>query len=133
MKRNIFVLAAFAASVLLMGCSGSSDGVTLKFNMAKGSKLDYNANLDMTIKETVMGTDMNITSKITLGYLFEVTGDSAGWKNLTSTITRIGMDMNAGGMAIKFDSDNPNTDTAGPNGMVAKIFGGMKGGQFSHS
>lgn len=136
MKKNIFVTVAFVVFLLLSGCDSKingGDGITLKFNMEKGSKLDYTANMNMSMKQTVMGTAMDVTSKIVMGYLFEVTSDSAGWKNIASTISKMSMDMNAGGMSVKFDSNNPNADTAGPMGVIAKIFGALKGGQFSFS
>ncbi len=140
MKKNFFAAIAFAASVLLMGCQGGSGttagtgggAVTLKFNMDKGSKFEYTMDMDMKVKQDVSGQTMDVTSKITMGYIFEVTGDSAGWKTLTSTINKIAMDMNGGGMSMKFDTDNPSaSDTAGPMSSIGKLFAAMKGGQFS--
>jgi len=119
-------------SLLLISCGGGSgNAITLKFNLGKGSKLDYTGSVDMNISENVMGNNVNVQNKMRMGYLFEVLNDSAGWKTLNSTISRISMDMNANGQSLKFDTDSSVSDTTGPSGMMMKIFGAMKGGQFS--
>jgi hypothetical protein len=124
-----------ASLFLFMSCGPSSPGngnaITLKFNVGKGAKFNYTANVGMHITENVMGQTMNMENKIGMGYIFEVEKDSAGWKTLTSTINKISMDVNAGGRSLKFDTDSSLSDTAGPEGMMSKIFGAMKGGQFS--
>jgi len=133
MKMPLLIAAAFIVSILFMGCPAgkNADGYTFKFNMQKGSKFDYAMNMDMSMKQSVMGKEMTMKSKMTMGYLFEVTNDSAGWKTVAATISKIAMDMNAGDMSMKFDTDNPSADTTGPMAMAGKIFGGMKDGKFT--
>lgn len=132
MNKPLLIAAVFIASILFMGCPAgkNADGYTFKFNMQKGSKFDYAMNMDMNMKQSMMGKEMTMKSKMTMGYLFEVTNDSAGWKTVAATISKIAMDMNAGEMAMKFDTDNLDADTSGPMAMVGKIFGGMKDGKF---
>lgn len=120
----IFIVACF---------TGCSNPVILKFNLLKGSKLDYVADVDMHMTENVMGQTVNVRNKIALGYIFEVVNDSAGWKTINSTIDKISMNIDAGGNNIAFDTDNPNADTTGPAGMMLKMFGAMKGGQFTYT
>ena len=133
MKKPLLIVAAFIVSILFMGCPAgkNADGYTLKFNMQKGSKFDYAMNMDMNMKQSMMGKEMTMKSKITMGYFFEVTSDSAGWKTVAATISKIAMDMNAGDMSMKFDTDNPSADTTGPMAMAGKIFSGMKDGKFT--
>ncbi|MBS1916340.1 MAG: hypothetical protein JST87_08675 [Bacteroidetes bacterium] len=128
---RIFLTIAFISFILISCGGGSGDAITLKFNLGKGSKMDYSGTVDMHISENVMGNNINVQNKMRMGYLFEVTNDSAGWKTLNSTISRISMDMNANGQSLKFDTDSATSDTTGPTGMMLKIFGAMKGGQFA--
>jgi len=88
-------------------------------------------NMAMNVDQNVMGNSMHMTNKMKVGYIFEVTNDSSGWKTLNSTINRIGMNVNAGSMSINFDTDSAMTDTTGPAGIMGKVFGAMKGGQFT--
>ncbi len=132
MKLKQFFAGALVASVLLTACGGgaSKDPITLKFNMGKGQKFNYTMEVDMAMKQAMMGKEMDIKNKMTMGYDFAVTGDSSGWKTMAGTIARMGMDVNAMGMTMKFDSETPG-DTSGPMGVVGKVFSAMKGGQFT--
>ena len=135
MNNKIFSALIFTCFILLLGCGNNptsgGNAITLKFNLTKGSKYNYNIQMNMHVSESVMGNNVNVENKMGMGYTFEVINDSAGWKTLTSTISRISMDVNAGAQSIKFDTDSATTDTAGAAGMMSKIFGAMKGGQFS--
>ncbi|HLK30946.1 MAG TPA: DUF6263 family protein [Puia sp.] len=135
MNNKFLTAIAFISFALLIACGASSPNngntIILKFNLKKGQKFDYYLNMDMNMIESVMGQTMNIDNKFGIGYIFEAEKDSNEWKTITSTINRINMDINAGGKSMKFDTDNPVSDTAGPGGMMSKIFGAMKGGQFT--
>jgi hypothetical protein len=61
--------------------------------------------MDMAMKQNVMGKDMDIKNKMLMGYTFEVNDDSAGWKKIAATISRVAMDMNAAGMTVHFDTN----------------------------
>ena len=124
---------AFSAASLLYCCKGtnSPDGLNLKFNLQKGEKFLYTAGMDMHSRQNVMGKDMDVNTRMDMAYTFDVTGDSAGWKQVNATISKIAINMDAGGMQIKFDSDDPAAaDSTNPMAKVGKIFGAMKGGQF---
>jgi surface antigen len=128
MRNKLLLAVAFTASVIFIGCKGksSNDPITLKFNAPKGQKFEYGMDMDMTMKA---GMDMKM--KMGMGYQFEVTGDSAGYKTVSSTFSKIGMNMNMMGMSMDFDSDKPSTDTAGPMAIMGKMLGAMKGGKFT--
>ena len=111
----------------ITSCKSGSETVDLKFQLGKGGKYEYATNMDMTMNQ--MG--MQAKTKMGVTYLFEVVGDSAGWKQLSSTIQRVTMDVDGMGMNMSFDSDKPSADTAGPMGVTAKMFTAMKGGKFS--
>lgn len=133
MRKLFFVLMAFSAASLLYCCKGtkSPDGLNLKFNLQKGEKFLYTAGMDMHSRQNVMGKDMDVNTRMDMAYTFEVTGDSAGWKQVNATISKIAINMDAGGMQIKFDSDDPTAlDSTNPMAKVGQIFGAMKGGQF---
>ncbi|HLY69604.1 MAG TPA: DUF6263 family protein [Puia sp.] len=139
MNKTIHILLAFFLFNALIGCNGggskstpaSGDAIVLRFNVDKGIKFDYIMTMAMNMDQNVMGNTMHMTNKMKVGYIFEVTNDSAGWKTLNSTIDRIGMNVNAGGMSINFDTDSAMIDTTGPAGIMGKVFGAMKGGQFT--
>jgi len=111
--------------------ASTANGINLKFNLQKGDHFLYSIGMDMHARQQVMGKDMDVNTKMDIGYTFDVTGDSAGWKKVNATISKIAMNMDAGGMQIKFDSDNPSaTDSTSPMGKIGQVFGAMKGGQF---
>ena len=138
MLKIFLTVAAIATSVIIAGCGNggetkTADGYLLKFNMNKGTKFEYSVTMDMGMKETVMGKDVDVKNKMLIGYTFAVTGDSAGWKKVDATISRIAMDMNAEGMNMHFDSNEPDTSKVSdtnPMAMVGKVMGALKGGQF---
>ena len=133
MRKLFFVLLAFTAASVLYCCKGtqSADGTTLKFNLQKGEKYQYTIGMDMHMRQSMMGKDVDVNTNMDMGYTFEVTDDSAGWKKVNATVSKIAMKMDAGGMQVNFDSDNPGAaDSTGPMGKVGKIFEAMKGGTF---
>jgi len=129
--KNLFILIAIGV-VLLTGCHSSSQGpVTLKFGAAKGTKFTYTETTDMTLTQAIMGNDVKVTTAITFGYVFEVVNDSAGLKTVQVTLAKIQLNASANGQDMKFDSDNPGTDTTGLMGSTGLVFASLKGGQFS--
>ena len=139
MKKVILIISTTVLFTAFISCnsggsktsSASGDAIVLKFNLNKGIKFDYAMVMTMNMDQNVMGNAMHITNKVKIGYVFEVTNDSAGWKTVNSTIDKIGMNVNAGAVNINFDTDSAMADTAGPAAMMGKVFGAMKGGQFS--
>lgn len=138
MLTKILTAASFIAIVLLSGCNGTSssgktaDGYILKFNLSKGTRFNYTINMDMNMNETVMGKPLAVKNNMIVGYDFDVTGDSSGWKTVGATISRIAMNMNANGMSVNYDSDVPDTASANnPMAILGKVLGAMKGGEFS--
>jgi hypothetical protein len=135
MKKVFSAISIFAFFVLL-SCNNtpgkSGDAIDLKFNLAKGDSYDYNMDMNMSMKGNINGQAMNVTNKMAMGYHFGVTGDSAGWKKISSTISRIAMNINAGsGVNINYDSDKPVDTSDMVNGTMGKVLGAMKGGEFT--
>jgi len=125
------VAVAFAV-VMLAGCHNNNGAaITLKFAAGKGTKFNYTTVTDMTMQQAIMGSDVKVTTKITMGYVFSVTNDSAGWKTIDATINKVAMDFNANGEAMQYDSDNPGIDSISPMGKMGAVLGALKGGQFS--
>ncbi len=134
MRKLIIALLAFTTLGIFYACKtgAPADGINLKFNLAKGDHFDYSMDMDMHMKQNIMGTDMDVSSKMNMSYIFEAIDDSAGWKKMHATISRIAMNMDAGGMKINIDSDHPDTaNSANPMGKIGQVFSAMKGGQFS--
>ena len=131
MKKYSSSLILLAILMQLPGCKTSSkDAVDLKFKLPKGSKYEYSMTTEMNMKQKMMEQEMNIKNSIGFTYLFEVIGDSANWKTLLTTISKISMDVETMGGTMHFDTDTP-MDSTNPMAMMGKIFGAMKGGQFS--
>lgn len=131
MKKYLLALPVLAVFVYLAGCNSSSGNtVELKFKLPKGQKYEYAMNMEMKMNQQMMGKEVDMKNNMGFTYLFEVTNDSANWKTLSSTITKISMDMDAMGRTMHFDTDMPGTDS-GPVAIMGKVFGAMKGSQFS--
>lgn len=133
--KKLFIMVAFFAALFLISCdnksnSGSGDAINLKFNLPKGAGYNYDIDMDMDMKGEANRQSVNMENKMAMGYHFGVTGDSAGWKQISSTITRIAMKINAGNMNMDFDTDKqPDSSDATANAM-GKVLGAMKGAEF---
>ncbi len=130
MTKYYLPITALAVFVFMPACKTTSkDIVEIKFNLPKGSKYEYAMNMEMTMNQKMMDKDVDVKNSMGFTYLFEVAGDSAGWKTLSSTITKLSMDMNSMGQTMHFDTESP-ADTTGPMAIMSKVFGAMKGAQF---
>ena len=133
--KKYFSAIALIASLIFLGCNNkpgsSSDTINLKFNLPKGAGYDYNMEMTMAIKGNISGQPMNVDNKMAMGYHFGVIDDSAGWKKISSTISRIAMNVNTAGMNINYDSDKPADSSDAANGAMGKVLGAMKGGEFT--
>jgi hypothetical protein len=127
--KKLLIALSFAGTFIL-ACKTSSELVSLKLQMPKGSRYEYTTTADMEMTQGSGAIPMKMKTLLTFTYLFDVANDSAGWKTITSTIRGMKMDANAMGMKMSMDTDNPS-DTSGPLGMLNKMFGGLKGKQFA--
>ncbi len=118
---------------VLLSCRTAkiNNGYTFKFNMSEGTRFAYVTNMDMNMKQNMMGTDMTTNNKISLGYNFRVMSDSAGWKNIDATISQIAIDLNVGSIVMKYNSQVPGTDTADFSRTMTKIFDAIQGEHIS--
>ena len=126
-KTTILFLAVI---VYITSCKTTSEVVDLKLQMPKGSQYEYTTAVDMNMTQNVQGQEIKMKNKMTFVYLFDIISDSANWKTVTSTIQQMKMEMDAMGQNMSIDTDNMS-DTSGPMGMMNKMFGGIKGKQFS--
>lgn len=126
------LFAAFVIVALFTAVSASAQKpVDLKFNLKKGENYTYASTMNIETKGNMGGQDVDVNNTIGVSYLFTNTGDSAGWKKLNSTITRILMNLNVGGMNINYDSDEPADSGNMVSAMLGKVLGAMKNGQFA--
>jgi hypothetical protein len=130
MKKYLLKVTAAAFLFNFMACS-PKDGYDIKFNLPKGAKYEHAMNTEMKIDQLAGGQNPEMRNDIGFTYLFEVMNDSAGWKTLAATITKMTMDMEAMGRTMHFDTDRPFEDTTGPTAILGQILGAMKGSQFS--
>lgn len=125
------IFAAFVIVALFTAVDSSAQKpVDLKFNLKKGENYNYASTMNIETKGNMGGQDVDVKNTVGISYLFTNTGDSAGWKKLNSTITRIFMNLNVGGMSINYDSDEPADSSDMVGSMLGKILGAMKNGQF---
>jgi Family of unknown function (DUF6263) len=131
--KKFFLLILIFTSVAAYNCysqAGKGKAINLKFNLPKGAGYDYNMNMDMAVKGEAGGQPVNVTNTMNIGYHFKAIDDSAGWKKLTSTVTRIALKVNAGGTNINFDTDQPVDTSDVISSSIAKALGALKGGEF---
>ena len=122
---------AFATLLICISIvSFSQKPINLKFNLAKGKGFDYSVNMAVTTTGTAGGQSINVKNTMTFGYRFDVIDDSSGWKKKQATISKIAMDISAGGQNINYDSDEPVDTSDVMNSTFAKVMGTLKGSQF---
>lgn len=129
MKKYIIALTAFLICAATAGIAQKT--IDLKFNLPVGSGFDYNIGMEIITSGNVSGQEINSSNTMKLDYNFAVTGDSAGWKKIDATITRIAMNINTSGVNIDYDSDKPVDTTDMMSSTFGKILGSMKGGKFA--
>ncbi len=130
--KKLFLLIIVFAAVSVGNCYSQSGNkaITLKFNLPKGSGYDYNMTMNIGTKVNAGGQDVNVDNTMGFGYHFNVLGDSAGWKKMSATISKIVMNINTGGMNINYDSDKPLDTADVMSATFAKTLGNMKGAEF---
>jgi hypothetical protein len=132
MKKFIYIFI-LPGCLIFSSCNTSknNNAVTLKFNPANGSSYNYNVDMDMTMSGNAHGMPITIKNKMAMGYDFATVGDSAGWKQLTATISRIAMHLNSNDVNMDFDTDIKPDSSDMVSGMMNKMFGALKGGKFA--
>jgi len=128
--KKLFLLIIFFAGIGNCYSQSGNKPISLKFDLPKGSGYDYNMTTDMTTKVNAGGQDVNVDNTMGIGYHFSVLGDSAGWKRISSTISKIVININTGGMNMDYDSDKPLDTADVMNATLAKTLGNIKGAQF---
>jgi len=133
MKLKLLLAAAAVASTILTGfCqAGADNAIALKFNIPAGTKFSNGVTMDMNMTQTAAGNEIKVTTKITQGYIFEVTKDSAGWKTMNATFARMAMHMEVMDHTVDYDSDSPTSDTTSPMAKMGSVFSVMKNSHFT--
>lgn len=131
MKKIIAALVTSCIVLITVGYGQKDKALDLKFNLPKGSSYNYKMDVDMAVQGSAQGQDINVTNTMGMGYDFKVLDDSAGWKKIDATLSKIAVDVNAPGMTIHYNSDEPVDTGDVVNAIFGKIFGAMKDGQFS--
>ncbi len=137
--KKIF-LSSFAiaiTAVLFTACngskSGSTDVVDLKLNLQKGKTYTYTTKTNMNMDMEVMGKPMNTAGNVDFGFKLKVNDiDPQNNYQLSCSYNAIRFKMNAMGMDMGYDSNNPG-DTSNENmmnGMLRKVFSSMVGQTF---
>ncbi len=122
---------AFAALLICFGAiSFGQKPINLKFNLPKGQGFDYNMNMNVTTTGKAGGQDINVKNGMTFGYRFEVIDDSSSWKKIQATISKIAMNISAGGQNINYNSDQPVDTSDVVNSTFAQVMDALKGAQF---
>jgi uncharacterized protein DUF6263 len=134
MKKYLVLLISIVALFIYNISCNSADAsktVELKFNLPKGAKYEYSATTGMTVKQKADAQDVNGKNEIGIVYIFQGLSDSANWKTLEATISKISMDMNVMGRTLHFDTEMEMDTTRNPLAMMGKMFGALKGAKFS--
>ncbi len=135
MKRILFflpVVIALFSIISFESCQSTKSATAtkmLQFNFEKGKGYDYEMMMD--IDQKVMGQPMKMG--MSTYYSMDVTEDDGNMKTLTTRFDRFKMDMNVAGMDMTVDTDKSATadDDKNPMQMVNRIFGAIKGQQFT--
>jgi len=129
MKKYATLPLTACLLLFLATCSQNKNAVTIAPKMPVGTKFFYNINIDMGMKQSVNGNDIDVTSKVDYGYTFTVTGEIGGSRTISATVSKIMMDVTLGntGVSENYDSDSPTKDT----GKLARILSTVIGEGFS--
>ncbi|MEQ1677641.1 MAG: DUF6263 family protein [Chitinophagaceae bacterium] len=135
MKRILFflpVMIALFSIISFESCQSTKSATAtkmLQFNFEKGKGYDYEMMMD--IDQKVMGQPMKMG--MSTYYSMDVTEDDGIMKTLTTRFDRFKMDMNVAGMDMTVDTDKKATadDDKNPMQMMNRIFGAIKGQQFT--
>ena len=106
-----------------------TEGVTVKLRLQKGDRFEQVMHMQMKMQQPMMGQTVEMTNGIGFTYHFEVVDDSAGWKKLSSTITRVQVDLTGMGQNMHYDSEAA-ADTTAATDLMANMFGSLKGSAF---
>ncbi len=119
-----------ALLVVISTISFSQKPINLKFNLAKGKGFNYNIDLNVITAGNAGGQNINVKNSMVVGYDFTVIDDSSNWKKMQATISKIAMDISAGGQNIHYNSDEPADTSDVISNTFSQVMGAMKGSQF---
>lgn len=135
MKRSaiVLLLAGFTALALYnSSCQSTKSAASakmLKFDFEKGKGYDYE--MTTSLDQEIMGQTMKMD--MSMYYSLDVKDDDGDSKTIESKVDRFKMKSEVMGMNIDVDTDQPipEGDDKNPLVMVKKLFGAIKGQQFS--
>lgn len=126
MKKSLLLLSAgiITAATFLQGCKGgpggSGDAITLKMNLAPGTKYAYSMDMKMNMEQSMMGQSMKTEQNMTMDFTYDVAAAEGTDKKFTVTYDRLAMAMKSPMMSMEYDSkDGAKKDsTLAPLGMM---------------
>jgi hypothetical protein len=124
MQKPTLLLASLL--IVMAGCKQKKDTLDLQLKLNKGDRYHYTIVMDQSMASAMAGEN---NTAVSMGYQFEVTEDSAGWKKVNATYDDIKLDIKANGMTMNFSS--ASNDTTGPMGIMNKAFKALSGGKFT--
>lgn len=116
--------------VALFGCAmKGGNSYELRFGLPEGVPYEQVMSMEMQMEQPVMGQVMSMNQNLSFTYRYEVISDSAAWKTVKATITRVAVHMKGMGEDLRFDTDS--SQGADANHPIAQVFGSMKGTAFT--
>lgn len=133
MQRTLTYIAAAVFSCLaVLPVSGSAADSQLRWKFTKGDQLEIVSKQDMKMAMTIQGNNVNTGTVTTTWMNWEVIDvDSSGVATITSSITRMQMNLDVPGLPkVVVDSDNPGNNT-GLGAQLEDMVTGVVGGKFT--
>ncbi|MCP4459127.1 MAG: hypothetical protein GY816_14055 [Cytophagales bacterium] len=112
----------FASLLLfLIGVSASAQ-IDLRYDLKKGQLFKVATIVEQNVEQNMMGTEVEVKQKFTMGISYEVTNASDGIFDMKCTYYRVAFESSAMGMEVNYNSENPpSTIPAAALGFAALI------------
>lgn len=107
------------AAVLITGAA-SAQTITRKADFKKGQQIETNSTMKMVMTMEMMGQSMDVVNSYKFTNKVGVTDVTATENKLTSTLTHVVMDMQAGPQSMSYDSDKKED----ANSQLGEAFNG---------
>jgi hypothetical protein len=113
MKKFLLVALAFGT------IAATAQTITRKVGLTKGQQLEQQSHVTMNMTQEMMGQNMEIKMESDITHVIEVKNAEANTFEVSNTLKKVLMNMNAMGQDMKFDSDKKE-DMDGQMGQAFK-------------
>jgi hypothetical protein len=104
--------------LVLIACAGIvSAQIPLRYTLKQGQSFKIMQSIDQFISQDIMGMKQDMQQTIKMGTRYDVTAVAGDVYTVKCTYYRVAMNMNAMGMEMSYDSDNPS-GAADPMSLV---------------